>query len=49
MKMLSTMQRLVAENERWRSTGEIDRFILWFCINAVVWVQVYELYKGVLK
>lgn len=39
----STMQRLAAENERWRRSGAIDRFVLWTCINAVVWFSVWEI------
>jgi hypothetical protein len=41
------MQRLAAENARWRRNGKIDRIVCWTCIAVVVGFQRYKLFKGV--
>jgi hypothetical protein len=41
------MQWLIAENERLRRTGKIDRIVYWVCIGAVVVVAILK-YKGVI-
>ena len=41
--MKSTMQRLVAENERLRLTGKVDRIVGIVCVAATLIVAILKL------
>lgn len=40
--MISTMQRIVAENEELRRNGKIDLVVYWTCLSAVVGFSAYK-------